>query len=236
MNTMSPNIRPENLQPESLDLGLDIKRLESHLREHVMQIQPTMQTPSFGGWSVWSSNGDIRDGWGQGHLAFSKSGNDAVYDPAKMENQGLVSTEEYRRPTEICFGYLADVMSRLENMGLNPRRARIAMVSPGGTTDLHRDAEPESYSVRLHVPIITNPKCFFEYENGPRFHMKADGSGALVRVNRMHRAGNFGDSARFHLLMDIFDFTGVTAEHRWRPELETLRGWPSMREAIKKRV
>lgn len=224
-NTMSSHTRPENLQPEILDLGFDLQKLEQHLRAHVLPTTPTMQTPSFGGWSVWSSTGDVRDGWGQGHLAFSNAGGKVVYDPAELARQGLVSIERYNQPTQVCTGYLAEVMNRIEARGLNPRRARITMVPPSGSTDLHRDAGPDIYSVRLHVPIITNPNCFFEYENGARFHMSADGSGCLVRVNHTHRACNFGQSARYHLIMDIYDFDGVTSLHRWQPERETLRGW-----------
>lgn len=35
-NTMSSHTRPENLQPEILDLGFDLQKLEQHLRAHVL--------------------------------------------------------------------------------------------------------------------------------------------------------------------------------------------------------
>ena len=220
----------ENLHPEIVDLRLDVSKLQEHFHKHVLSVKPTMQTPAFGGWSVWSSTGEVSDGWGQGHLSFSENRGRVRTDFVKMASEGLVSTEYYNRPTSICSGYLKEVMEQIEERGLNPRRARITMVPPSGSTDMHRDGAPEFYSVRLHVPIITNPDCFFEYENGPKFHMKSDGSGLLVRVNQRHRACNLGESPRYHLIMDVFDFSGVTTAHRWNPGTEVLRGWPSKTE------
>lgn len=66
----------------------------------------------------------------------------------------------------------------------------------------HRDAPSEIPFYRLHIPILTNPKCLFVWEE-KKLHLEANGSAYIVCVNKMHKVVNHGDSDRFHLVMDI---------------------------------
>ncbi|MDH6150482.1 MULTISPECIES: aspartyl/asparaginyl beta-hydroxylase domain-containing protein [Paraburkholderia] len=111
-------------------------------------------------------------------------------------------------PTAACSGCLMHVIDTLNRGGLKPYRARIMQLeSEGAEMPLHKDANAETW--RLHVPIITNPNCFFEWQRADgsieSVHLPADGSAFLVRVDVNHRAVNRSNEAsqRVHLLMGL---------------------------------
>lgn len=198
---------------ERLKLGLDIEKLKIQLETEIEKFPPIMQTRNFGGWSVLSSNGDISDGWQMGHKCFKETKDGTISDIEGLKKLQIMEEDAYSRPTEICRGYLADVLTELKKSGLEIFRARISLLKSGGETSIHRDGLDEFYHVRLHIPIKTNTDCFFATEEG-RAHFPADGSGYLVKVNRMHAAMNYGKTDRYHLMMGIRDFKGVTEFHR----------------------
>ena len=85
-------------------------------------------------------------------------------------------------------------------------RMRILKLEPGSGIGLHRDVGAEVgciafNQVRLHVPIITNPKVTF-FVGGERIQMKP---GRLYYVNfsKEHFVRNDGDAPRYHLVMDV---------------------------------
>ena len=101
-----------------------------------------------------------------------------------------------------------------------------------GGGPLHTDALRETW--RLHIPIITNPNCFFEWQRADgsieSVHLPADGSAWLVRVDLSHRAVNRSNepSTRVHLLMGLSpgpDFS-MLAE----PRLPVLQEAPAAAE------
>lgn len=206
---------------ERLDLQIDIARLRDHLQNVVMKNPPFMQSQSFGGWSVWSADGELYDGWSMGHTCYKTVNGKTVFDNEKAIALGLRRRDQYRQPTEICTGYLNEVMNRLFEMQFNPRRVRLSLLRAGGSSSWHRDGVEPNYAVRLHIPIVTDPLCTFECEDGV-FHFPADGAGYVVRVNRMHQICNRSKVDRYHLMMDIFDFAGVTQEHRFDPETQVM--------------
>lgn len=198
---------------ERLELGLDIKKLVDDFRLFTRELTPVMQSQGFGGWAVLSSNGDYRDGWQQGHRCYSQENGRDVLDSAKVEAIGLLGPAAYKIPTQICRGAVAEAIRRVHALGLCPRRARISLLRAGGATSWHRDAPDEAYSVRLHVPLLTNPEACLEVE-GEAEHIDADGAAYFLRVNRLHRALNFGAEDRYHLIMDVLDTRGVSEFHR----------------------
>ena len=201
---------------EEIKFGFDIAKLVRHLQTVVLKLPPMMQSAAFGGWSVLSQSGNVADGWN----IYSESG--ALLAGTLQSAEGSIA--DFKVPTEICTGYLAEVMSEISRQGFNPRRARVSLVPPEQSPPFHVDAVPDAYSVRLHIPILTNPGCRFEYEDCGR-HMEANGNGVLVRVNRMHRAINLGLAPRYHLIMDIVDLTGLSQHHRFNPASERLLNW-----------
>jgi hypothetical protein len=133
-----------------------------------------------------------------------------------LEQIGAKGSRAYIIPTEICHGYLKSVIESIASHGLQPRRARIIRLSPMSSCSWHRDSAENTYAVRLHVPLVTNPGCFFETRED-RAHLSADGHAYFLKVNREHRVINDGGSYRYHLVMDVTDDAGLTQYHRYIP-------------------
>lgn len=202
-------------------LQFDIERLRKHLFDAVIPAFPIlMQGPWFGGWSVYSSNGCYDNGFEQGHKAFTQQDGKDVYDADKAASLGVRRVADYRYPTQICHGYLGMVMTTILEGGWRPRRARITIMKPGGGTSWHRDGADTDYAIRMHIPIVTNKDCHFSTRT-ERYHMPADGSAYIVRVNCEHQAVNHGDADRYHLIMNVWDYKGVTEFNRFVPRSET---------------
>ncbi len=195
---------------EKWKLNLNIEKLSEHLLNNVFNKQITEQSEAFGGWSVLSSNGDYTDGWAMGHKQYIASESEEVRARAKQEAK---KSTDYFLETEICTGYLKEVIDTIKSHNLNPCRARIIRLTAGGLSSWHVDAPPNIYAVRLHVPIITNSGCYFETRH-EREHLVADGSAYFLFVNREHRVVNNGTLPRYHLVMNIFDNNRVSQHHR----------------------
>ena len=198
---------------EQLPFKVDIARLREHLESHVLSL-PAVSRGEFDGWSVLSSNGSYLDGWEYGSLCVREVDGRQFIDYEAAEKMGVKDVNAYRVPTEICTGYLASLIRFFVSNGLNIRRARIAKLAPGTASQFHRDAPDSQYAVRLHIPIITNDGCLFECDEGAA-HLPADGSVFLLRVNRLHRVVNTGETARYHFIADVRDRGQVSQFHRF---------------------
>lgn len=199
---------------EELNFQFDVERLRAHLVETVLPFAPQMVGKYFGGWSVLSSNGSYLDGWASGDKAFQADFMPGATLTEKFAALGVKKNASYVHPTEICVGYLNDVIQTIKNAGFEPMRARLSLLKPHGQSTLHRDAEDSEYAVRLHVPILTSEKCLFKCEEGSA-HLRANGRAYLLRVNRMHQVVNEGDHDRIHLIMSVRDTNGISQFHRF---------------------
>ncbi len=201
---------------EKLNIQFDIQKLQDHLKQFVLPLPITNQSPHFGGWSVTSNTGHFRDGWTTEGLQILQTKNfkDAQEYADNLKEKKILTSFDHVNPTEICHGYFADIISQLKQMDLNPRRVRIIRLHFQSSSTWHRDLPNHTYGVRLHIPIETNSGCFFECEEGMA-HLPADGSAYLLKVNRMHRVVNDGSVHRFHLVMDVTDKTGVSRHHQY---------------------
>lgn len=170
---------------------VDVDRLRENFENNVKKI-PYVQyrdnQVNYVGWAVTSRDGTVEDGVQR--LAMKKPGGRGV------------------TPTSVCQGYLAEVVDKLNRYGIKPYRVRIMQLeSEGDEMSMHVDATREAW--RLHIPIITNPNSFFEWqrEDGSieSVHLPADGSAWLVRVDVTHRAVNCSKepAQRVHLLMGL---------------------------------
>jgi len=201
---------------EKLDRGIisvEIQKLQTHLTQHVLPLEPVMVGPHFGGWSVWSSDGDYKDGYQRGQLMYEPSFMPGSSVAEKAEALGIKRREMYRVPTAICFGYLGDVVNYIRTIGLEPARVRLSLLKAGGESTKHRDAPEGRYSIRLHIPIFTNPAAVFSCED-ETVHMPADGSAYIIDVSREHQVFNRGNTDRIILLADIVDRPWITKFHR----------------------
>lgn len=205
---------------EKLKFRFDLNLLVEHFRTQVLPLPP-VTTKSICGWSVLSSDGHYTDGWHSASSVMNQSMS-AEELTKNIVALGGKSTSAYVKPTEICTGYLAEVIKTFQIKGFQPTRARISRLQPQQTTTWHKDAPENLYCARIHVPLVTNKDCFFETEI-ERDHLSADGSAYILFVNRLHRAVNFGDADRYHLIMDATDSQSQTQFHNidfWRQNLK----------------
>lgn len=201
---------------EKLNFSYDTNELVKCLDEIRNAFPIFMQTENFGGWSVTSNDGSYKSGWGEHHEEFSNINCKDIYQVREQLKARNISTiKDQNKHTEVCMGYIKNIMQDLEFKGFYPRRARLSYLAPKSATIFHRDAPDWLYYVRMHIPILTNPSCFFEYESD-REHLFADGSVYLAKVNTMHKTVNYGAEARYHLIMDVWDTKGFSSFHRYK--------------------
>ena len=74
------------------------------------------------------------------------------------------------------------------------KRTRLMWVEPMSCYSMHRDSTP-----RLHIPLVTNPQCYFVFKQGIVQHMPA---GFVYRANTMepHTFMNCSEKRRLHFI------------------------------------
>lgn len=192
----------EILYAKVADFQADVGRLVRYY-EDVVSREPATQyhdhNTSYEGWALTSRDGTVSDGVRRIDRGSPAGGGES---PAARAPSGRGNT-----PTVLHGGAVAEVLDRLEALGLAHFRARIMrLANEGFDMKWHRDADRESW--RLHLPITTNPHSFFEWKLDDgihRIHMPADGTAWLIRVDKLHRAINNGPpgAVRVHLLMSL---------------------------------
>ncbi|KTD76571.1 aspartyl/asparaginyl beta-hydroxylase domain-containing protein [Legionella waltersii] len=201
---------------EQLDIKFDIERIQNYFNTQVKHLEPICQNEMFGGWSIQSTSGDYRDGFQlqNGYHVYDKLSEEYIFDYERAHREiGYTWPKLHVNLTQVGNGYIAEVIETLRKIGLSPHHARWTRIPPNSTTIWHRDTREGSYGVRLHIPVITNPDCWYETEEG-KFHMPADGYCYLVDVSRLHMAYNHGKEDRIHIIMDVIDDVGVSKHHR----------------------
>lgn len=78
-------------------------------------------------------------------------------------------------------------------------RARLMLTRPKFAYSIHKD-----YSPRLHLPVFTNPQCFFVFKEPAEFiHMPADGRTYFTNTTKEHTFMNGSTHDRLHIVMAI---------------------------------
>lgn len=190
----------EVLYARLANFQVDVARLREHFEVAERAVEPIPYRDNrvdYLGWAVTSRDGSVDDG-----VRRISNGNGAGKVTGDKGNQRGVMR------SQICSGYLAEVMDDLEGLPIAPYRARFMQLkSEGEEMPFHVDAKEEAW--RLHIPLVTNPDALFQWclPDGriESVHLPADGSAWLVRVDVMHRAINptGGVQARVHLLMGL---------------------------------
>ena len=188
-----------------LDQKIDIEKLVNYLQAVKKSYQPFFKKNGvWGGWSITSSTGSVEDGWQSGE----KVNDPCTPDHVKNDLLELFTQNDFTTPTPIFKDYILDILQiiKLADPKIHCSRIRIAVLAPHSESEAYwhtdgdiRDGERK---FRLHIPIITNDKCFFDYEN-ERHHLIADGSIYIIDVSRKHRAVNLSQENRYHLIMNI---------------------------------
>lgn len=120
---------------------------------------------------------------------------DPNYDPVMDERK-------YTRRKDICTGYWNDI---LDTFKAPVTRTRFAYMAPRHSIKPHIDYNT-TYSVRVHIPIITNENAFMcvKTKDGiQRMHMPADGSVYFLNTGLTHWAENNGTEGRIHLVISL---------------------------------
>lgn len=86
-------------------------------------------------------------------------------------------------------------------------RSRIFVLGEGNKSEYNIHADPTK---RLHVPIVTNETCGFNFydENKNLIHtdfLKADGSVYIVDTTVLHSTQNRASSDRIHIVCSYYD-------------------------------
>lgn len=192
---------------EKLNLKFDVNAMREEMSS-MYELGPRVtqgEVGEFGGWSLQTDDGDWRRGFEQGGYYENESNERFTYGQARP-------THEYNKPTAACIGIFSDIINELEEKGFHPHRTRITALDPGQSTSWHLDGKENEYAVRLHIPITTNPNCYFEVRNEGIVHMPADGHAHVVDVATMHQARNEGTTSRIHFLAQVWVTQGYS-EH-----------------------
>jgi hypothetical protein len=204
----------------------DVKKYVFPLGQQIIQGEE-YETPAyhgFGGWSILSRTGKWQDGWdffqndeGEAmEVYFPKDDNN--YKSLKFFDIGM--STEHDKPTEGCEGEIAKVLDQIKELGFYPSRARITCLKAGAKSLVHKDADNNEYMARIHIPLITNPKCVF-IQNGQNLHMEP-GSVWMVWVNNWHQIRNDSNEDRYHLIMDAYDTKKLTQFFKYEGEIQEL--------------
>jgi hypothetical protein len=73
-------------------------------------------------------------------------------------------------------------------------RTRLMWVGPYACYSMHKDQ-----TSRIHIPIITNPECYFVFKHGLITHLSA-GNVYRVDTTKLHTFMNCSDTSRLHLV------------------------------------
>jgi hypothetical protein len=222
---------------DHIKLVEDVKKYVFPLGQQIIQGEE-YETPAyhgFGGWSILSRTGKWQDGWdffqndeGEAmEVYFPKDDNN--YKSLKFFDIGM--STEHDKPTEGCKGELAKVLDQIKELGFYPSRARITCLKAGAKSLVHKDADNNEYMARIHIPLITNPKCVF-IQNGQNLYMEP-GSAWMVWVNNWHQIRNDSTEDRYHLIMDAYDTKKLTQFFKYEGEIQELIDFHKM---IRKRI
>jgi hypothetical protein len=186
-----------------LERNYDLQKLRSLVFAAEAFGPPYLKNRGFwGGWSLTSSNGDVYDGWQSGEKMFDRN----VSDEEQLRILSGFLDRRFNTKTPIYDDYIDSIVSDLAAAHVSVERIRLVVLVPHPETAAywHQDSTPPRhlFKLRLHVPIITNDRCFFEYKD-KRVHLPADGSAYVIDVGVPHRVLNLSGENRYHLMMDL---------------------------------
>lgn len=187
-----------------LDTKFDIQKLKAYVDFVKNQSPPFMKKQTaWGGWSVTSSDGTISDGWQGGERFFVEGLSEEEKEKIKKEFESKV----FNKPTPLFTPLIQEILDEVRKMDFQPMRVRLVVLKPHEEKEAywHQDGKSAAnyFKLRLHIPIITNSLCTFEYPD-KKYHLSADGSAYIIEVSKPHRVLNLSNEERYHLMMDIY--------------------------------
>lgn len=83
-----------------------------------------------------------------------------------------------------------------------PYLPMLSRMLPGVSHPMHVDRQEADWVTRIHVPVVTNPFCWLEFEDVGRIHFQVGHAYTFDALHR-HSFGNGGDTERVHLIFDV---------------------------------
>jgi len=133
---------------------------------------------------------------------------------------------EHKNPTAAYVGEIKKIMDQIDELGLTPRRARVTCLKAHCKSLVHTDGGEDEYIARIHIPLITNPKCVF-MADGQNLYMEP-GKIYMVWVNIWHQIRNDSDEDRYHIIMDAYDTKGITQNFKYEGDITQLEAHAAM--------
>jgi len=123
-------------------------------------------------------------------------------NPADPAYEPVMDERRYTKRKAICSGYWNDI---LDTFKAPVTRTRFAYMAPGHSIKPHIDYNT-TYSIRVHIPIVTNPDAVMYVKSKGdthKMHMPADGSAYFLNTGMVHWAENNGTEGRVHLVISL---------------------------------
>lgn len=128
----------------------------------------------------------------------------SVWDQRVAKGQTGADERWYRTRLSELPEYFHEVLDKLGTK--TAHRSRFAKLQAGARVKPHIDYDT-TYSIRVHIPIITNEHCLFgglNWNGEPEtYHMPADGTVWFINPGVKHWAENLGNEDRVHLIVSI---------------------------------
>jgi aspartyl/asparaginyl beta-hydroxylase (cupin superfamily) len=144
--------------------------------------------------------------------------NDNNYKSLKFFN--IAMSTEHKNPTQAYQGEIAKLIDQIKELGFVPSRVRVTCLKAGAKSLVHRDSDDNEYMARIHIPLITNPKCVF-IADGENLYMEP-GNAYMVWVNIWHQIRNDSDQDRYHIIMDAYDTKKITKNFHYDGDINQL--------------
>ena len=220
----------------------DVKKYVFPLGQQVIQGEEyeTPQYNGFGGWSLQSRTGDWKDGF---EFFQNEEGTtlEDVFFPKDRDNYttlkyfNIAHSMEHKNPTPGNQGEIRKLLDKLDGMGFTTRRARVTCLKAHSKSLVHSDGPEQQYMARIHIPLITDPKCVFKCD-GVDLHMEA-GKAYIVWVNTWHQIRNDSNIDRYHIIMDAYDTRHITNSFHYDGDITQLQQYADeLRERIDETV
>ena len=124
------------------------------------------------------------------------------WDKKSPQNNTKADERFYRKPVDNIPPYLAEV---LDFFRPDLHRVRFTKLMPGASVKPHIDYNT-TYSIRLHIPILTSPECEMGVKIGDKVHkthFAADGGVYFINQGFEHWATNLGSQPRVHIILSV---------------------------------
>ncbi len=117
-------------------------------------------------------------------------GEDPFLSAVGKKKEG-VNEQEYETINPLFLGTVFETIVKKYNL----YRTRLMWMEPYACYSIHQDT-----THRVHIPLFTNPKCYFIWPDDQKMEFLAAGKVYVVDTTRPHSFVNFSNLPRLHLV------------------------------------